>query len=602
MATSTCSTCIVSLHTRLHARLSFLASLRSRSQVRSYKVTPETSNLAYHWDTVPPTPAQLKFATDFIETHRPRKLWVAGQWRKPSDSADRAQLIPEVAFLGRANVGKSSLLNAVLQSPGLANVGSRPGKTKTIRAWGLSASDPVTGGAGPGGKRDVRLAVLDMPGYGYQSQAEWGHEILTYLRRRKQLKRVFLLINALHGMKSTDREMISMLRDEGISCQIIVSKVDSLFTRTPATGTLAGQERLQEFFESVKGEIEQPKGGKGVAPLGEILAVGNLGDYEENPHLRELATQGMLGIEQIRWAVLVAAGVEEWITKRSGTTSDNKRRTGSTEKTSEEKRILKIPFLTNEEKRITKIPLLDPSIDTTDNSIGSHPNGAISRIEAVFAPSKKEKRRTSNIASRPPSPVEEYNPVGGLSELEAQSSSRNKSVSKHKGFDHGAGPSRIEKRGKKKGKDREVRMFEKSGRGKVRKHHMSDNLLKTRKLEKEKKIMMQRAARAKPDNQPLPPQDNTRSTWHSPTTDRDDSWPPTPPRRESSNSRQPPRPDSSPLRGVGVGNMDDLLRATEGRPPDQQSRTGVWRKWKKSGACKKAAKQKWLDKPGYKGW
>ncbi|KAF7511941.1 hypothetical protein GJ744_003174 [Endocarpon pusillum] len=323
MGPSTCPSCNLLLRARLRARLSFLASLRSRLQSRSLRLAPKPLQPAYHWDTVPPTESQLEAATSFIKTHAPRKLWTANEWRKRNEAEDSSnhglkdQLTPEVAFLGRSNVGKSSLLNALLLAPELNRVGPRPGKTTTMHAWGLSASNPETGGAGPGGEMKIRLAVLDMPGYGFASRDEWGKEIVTYLRRRKQLRRAFVLIDALHGIKRADEQMVELLRNEAISYQVIVSKADRLLER-------GGNKGLQAFFELVRREIVQPDAGKGFDGLGEILAVGHLGERKRSVKIKE---QDMLGVDRVRWAVLVAAGLEQWAIRRA----NKKKRTDITD-------------------------------------------------------------------------------------------------------------------------------------------------------------------------------------------------------------------------------------------------------------------------------
>ena len=200
-------------------------------------------------------------------------------------------------------MGKSSLLNALLLSPHLNHVGPRPGKTTTMHAWGLAASDPLTGGAlrGHGGDTSIRLAVLDMPGYGHASHGDWGNEIITYLRRRKQLKRVFVLLDALHGVKDSDLRMLDLLRKQAISHQVIASKCDRL-----GKGKVA-QTALTEALWKMR-NATQPKSRAGsFVGLGEILAVGALGDGRKNDGVKD---DTMMGIEEVRYAVLKAAGLE----------------------------------------------------------------------------------------------------------------------------------------------------------------------------------------------------------------------------------------------------------------------------------------------------
>lgn len=131
------------------------------------------TDLCYYWDTKPPTPSQLAFADKlFIPSrHSPLKLWSASKFR----TTPLSSIEPEVAFLGRSNVGKSSLLNAIMGQD-ICWTSSKPGRTREMNAFGI--------GGTKGGEHKVVL--LDMPGYGKASRAEWGMEIMKYLQGRKQ--------------------------------------------------------------------------------------------------------------------------------------------------------------------------------------------------------------------------------------------------------------------------------------------------------------------------------------------------------------------------------------------------------------------------------
>ena len=128
--------------------------------------------LAYYWDTAPPTPAQLRRAEKFFGAAPPKLLFSANKFRTVNNST-----IPEVAFLGRSNVGKSSLLNALMGQK-ICHTSSKPGRTRSMNFFAVGGED---GHGSPG-----KLAVLDMPGYGKGSREEWGPEIMKYLVGRKQ--------------------------------------------------------------------------------------------------------------------------------------------------------------------------------------------------------------------------------------------------------------------------------------------------------------------------------------------------------------------------------------------------------------------------------
>jgi GTP-binding protein len=142
----------------------------------------------------------------------------------------------EVAFAGRSNVGKSSLINALTGRTSLARVSVTPGRTRELNFFVLGPS-PLLGEDGKpkagreGDKRDGALYLVDMPGYGYAraSKAEvkgWTRLIGDYLKGRRELKRVFLLVDARHGIKPNDKETMKLLDEAAVSYQVVLTKAD----------------------------------------------------------------------------------------------------------------------------------------------------------------------------------------------------------------------------------------------------------------------------------------------------------------------------------------------------------------------------------------
>ncbi len=123
----------------------------------------------------------------------------------------------EVAFAGRSNVGKSSLINALTNRKTLARVSNTPGRTREINLFDLGG----------------RLTIADLPGYGFARvskavSAEWRRLIDAYLRGRSQLRRVCLLIDARHGAQANDRAMMAMLDAAAASFLLVLTKIDKL--------------------------------------------------------------------------------------------------------------------------------------------------------------------------------------------------------------------------------------------------------------------------------------------------------------------------------------------------------------------------------------
>ncbi len=127
----------------------------------------------------------------------------------------------EVAFAGRSNVGKSSLINALTGRNGLARTSNTPGRTQELNYFSM------------GDAMNLPLYLVDLPGYGY-AQVErkrvhkWTFLVKDYLRGRAPLRRVFLLIDSRHGLKDNDRDIMAMLDTAAVNYQIVLTKTDKL--------------------------------------------------------------------------------------------------------------------------------------------------------------------------------------------------------------------------------------------------------------------------------------------------------------------------------------------------------------------------------------
>ncbi len=205
---------------------------------------------------------------DFVETGR--KLF-AGECAFLWAAANIAQLpppdAPEIAFAGRSNVGKSSLLNALTNRKTLARTSHTPGRTRELNFFALG-----------GGADTAKLRLVDMPGYGYaaaskEKAASWSRLIEDFLRGRAQLVRVFLLIDGRHGAKPIDIEMLDLLDRLAVSYQIVLTKQDEVRAaeregRLAATLALIAK-RPAAFPEVV---FTSSRSGKGIGDLRAAIA------------------------------------------------------------------------------------------------------------------------------------------------------------------------------------------------------------------------------------------------------------------------------------------------------------------------------------------
>ena len=127
--------------------------------------------------------------------------------------------LPEIAFAGRSNVGKSSLLNALTNRKSIARTSNTPGRTQELNFFDVG--DPI------------RIRLVDMPGYGFAEAPKdlvkrWRHLVNDFLRGRAVLKRALVLIDSRHGLKPVDREVMRMLDDAAVSYHIVLTKGDKV--------------------------------------------------------------------------------------------------------------------------------------------------------------------------------------------------------------------------------------------------------------------------------------------------------------------------------------------------------------------------------------
>lgn len=164
---------------------------------------------------------------------------------------------PEVAFAGKSNVGKSSLINGLMNRKSLARTSAQPGKTQTINYYNVNDA----------------IYFVDLPGYGFaraneEVKAKWGKMIEDYLHRSKQLKAVFLLIDIRHEPSGNDRIMYDWIVDQGFHPIIIATKLDKI-----------NRSQIQKQVKLIKNTL-QTEPGTIVIPYSAITKQGREEIYE----------------------------------------------------------------------------------------------------------------------------------------------------------------------------------------------------------------------------------------------------------------------------------------------------------------------------------
>ena len=151
--------------------------------------------------------------------------------------------LPEFAFAGRSNVGKSSLINVLMNRKSYARTSAQPGKTQTINFYNI----------------DGRLYFVDLPGYGYakvsmQAREKWGKMIERYLKKSRQLKKIFLLVDIRHKPSANDVQMYEWIVYQGFQPVVVATKLDKI----NRSQTAKQQKQIRETLGMAAGTVLIP--------------------------------------------------------------------------------------------------------------------------------------------------------------------------------------------------------------------------------------------------------------------------------------------------------------------------------------------------------